>query len=579
MPNNVRSTAHLWLALFLTACGATKDKSPVALEGSFQLDEDTEFRGFLMAVDAESAELKYSIRVPAAHGVVSIDELSGAFTYLPEPDFFGADKFEFTVFDGTSFSRPATVTIDVAPVNDAPVARAVPNLRNSAYTHQTRIRFPIHDVDDDLSVHLESSDPSVATVEKDGEFLAITPVSRGQSRITITATDGQYSAETSFEFRVDDATRYGIIRPDPLNPGPLALRNTSERNSTFTLTYNGFEAFASAAAAAEHVQRMPPEYPGEQFPRKLWRYIRDNTYHNVPLNEDHMWNDMWTTLNSLGWGFCSNVSAVYVEIARAAGYEARVWGLNGHVVPEILVDGRWEMYDPDLAVYYMDREGLVAGVEQLAKDPDLITAPVEAILPNLAVEQAGPYRPIVAEIYATQNNNYIDSGTFATLEPGGSTIITLPPGAQLLLPGRWTESPTGYDGGIPSKVREYRQAKLSLPAGWTGKLSMPWVLWHVEGPGVVRIADNSYAAGHEKLNTFLKAPVRPVVELEVDTNPNGIELVFMINAVRYELLPRNIVSIRGLDTWAIDMDIEPSISGLFGAFPESLRKPRVTSSL
>lgn len=581
MSYTIRLTTSLCLALILTACSSSSDHPPVALEGNFQLDEDTEFRGFLMAVDAETANLQYSISTPPAHGTVSVDALSGEFTYLPEPDFHGVDSFEFAAFDGKSSSLPATVSINVAPVNDAPVARAVPNLRNSAYTQKTRIRFPIHDVDNDvLSVHLESSDPDVATIEQDGEFLAITPVSRGKSTITISASDGQYSAETSFEFGVDDVTRHAIVRSDALNPGPLALRNTSDRDSTFTLTYNGFEAFATAADAAKHVQGMTPEFPGEPFQRKLWRFVRDNTYHNVPLNADHMWNDMWTTLNSLGWGFCSHVSAVYVEIAKAAGYEARVWGLSGHVVPEILIDGRWEMYDPDLAVYYFDRDGQIAGVEQLAQDPALIVAPSEPILPELALAHAGPYRQAIANLYTTQDNNFVDTGAFAVREPGGSTIVTLPPGSELLLPGRWTDSPTGYDGATPYKITEYRQAKLILPAGWTGKLSMPWVLWQVEGNGTIRIANREYLAGQEKLNTFLKAPKSPVVELEVEANHDGLELVFMINAVRYELLPRNFISITGLDTWAVDMGIKPSVSGLHSeVFPESLRKPGAPSRL
>jgi MYXO-CTERM domain-containing protein len=44
--------------------------------------------------------------------------------YTPNPDFAGADSFEFIVNDGSVDSSPAVVTIDVADVNDPPVAMA-----------------------------------------------------------------------------------------------------------------------------------------------------------------------------------------------------------------------------------------------------------------------------------------------------------------------------------------------------------------------------------------------------------------------------------------------------------------------
>ncbi len=48
----------------------------------------------------------------------------GSFTYTPDPDFFGVDSFTYTATDGMDTSLPATVTITVSPVDDAPVAQA-----------------------------------------------------------------------------------------------------------------------------------------------------------------------------------------------------------------------------------------------------------------------------------------------------------------------------------------------------------------------------------------------------------------------------------------------------------------------
>ena len=52
--------------------------------------------------------------------VTSFDAETGAFTFTPDADFSGIASFSFTASDGTETSAPATVTIDVAPVNDEP---------------------------------------------------------------------------------------------------------------------------------------------------------------------------------------------------------------------------------------------------------------------------------------------------------------------------------------------------------------------------------------------------------------------------------------------------------------------------
>src|SRR6185503_15440523 len=61
-----------------------------------------------------------------AHGTLTFDGATGAFTYAPATNYNGADAFSFTANDGQSSSAPATVSFDVTPVNDAPVATSAP---------------------------------------------------------------------------------------------------------------------------------------------------------------------------------------------------------------------------------------------------------------------------------------------------------------------------------------------------------------------------------------------------------------------------------------------------------------------
>jgi VCBS repeat-containing protein len=54
-----------------------------------------------------------------SNGTLTINP-DGTFSYTPNSDFYGVDTFTYVATDGTESSAPATVTINVLPVNDAP---------------------------------------------------------------------------------------------------------------------------------------------------------------------------------------------------------------------------------------------------------------------------------------------------------------------------------------------------------------------------------------------------------------------------------------------------------------------------
>jgi VCBS repeat-containing protein len=58
---------------------------------------------------------------PPTNGVLDL-RTDGSFTYRPNANYNGPDSFTYTVTDGILVSAPATVTITVNSVNDAPVA-------------------------------------------------------------------------------------------------------------------------------------------------------------------------------------------------------------------------------------------------------------------------------------------------------------------------------------------------------------------------------------------------------------------------------------------------------------------------
>ena len=96
--------------------------APRAIEGSLSAQEDLTVDSQLAGGPLGSA-LTFSIQTNGSLGTAVVtDSATGAFRYTPNRDVHGADSFTFTVASGAETSAPATVAIDIAPVNDAPVA-------------------------------------------------------------------------------------------------------------------------------------------------------------------------------------------------------------------------------------------------------------------------------------------------------------------------------------------------------------------------------------------------------------------------------------------------------------------------
>ena len=95
---------------------------PVANNGTLTTNEDTPASGTLPGSDIDSSTLTYTITQNPTKGTISLNATTGAYTYTPAANANGADSFKYTVSDGTATTAPATITVTVNPVNDAPVA-------------------------------------------------------------------------------------------------------------------------------------------------------------------------------------------------------------------------------------------------------------------------------------------------------------------------------------------------------------------------------------------------------------------------------------------------------------------------
>jgi hypothetical protein len=240
-------------------------------------------------------------------------------------------------------------------LNGAPQIAAIPDQVNSAETYETRVRPGILDPDGDpvsITIGIDNGAVGAAYWDAGRAEIVLEPRGRGRAKVAVSATDGEAVTNAEFYFDVGLVSRRFELQALTDGSEAISIANRGVRPVEFELTHNGFRTFDSIEEIVAHVRDLPAEFPGEPFEMKLWRFLRDNVYHDVYVDPAPWRMSPTVLLNSFGFGLCSSVSAAYRALAAAAGYEARVWALSGHVVPEIRVAGRWQVFDPDLAVFY-----------------------------------------------------------------------------------------------------------------------------------------------------------------------------------------------------------------------------------
>ncbi|WP_411054262.1 tandem-95 repeat protein [Vibrio parahaemolyticus] len=150
-----------------------------------------------------------------ANGTVSVNP-DGSVTYTPNDNYHGTDSFTYIVTSG-GVSESTTVSVDVTPVNDAPVAKD-----DIATTQEdTAVTIDVlpndSDVDGDkLSIESASVPKEQGTVEVVNGKLVFTPAENfnGHAEITYTVTDGELTDEAKVSVTVNPVNDAPTIKVD-----------------------------------------------------------------------------------------------------------------------------------------------------------------------------------------------------------------------------------------------------------------------------------------------------------------------------------------------------------------------------
>jgi len=213
---------------------------PIANTSAWETTEDNTVSGTLSGSDSdEHQRIIFHVVENGAKGIVEItDAATGSFIYTPNKNETGLDQFTFKVNDGLDDSLPTKVNVDIAGVNDMPVAYFIGEVSLNEDTSTAGV--------------LTASDPDEDTLE----YRLVTQALKG----TVVITDASTGAFTytpfenengadSFHFLVHDGNVESNVKEVPIAITPV--NDTPVAEDLGPLTTHADEAIHDSVAASD----------------------------------------------------------------------------------------------------------------------------------------------------------------------------------------------------------------------------------------------------------------------------------------------------------------------------------------
>jgi len=249
-----------------------------------------------------------------------------------------------------------------------------------------------------------------------------------------THTETIRSASHTFQIDVG-----GTIDPENLeiiieNQGDVPVKNpritVNGKYNWYTLAGLVEEILRGARTDEEKVMAIFDFVSKQSY---WWSYPKDQTRMN-PVRH----------FNVYGYHICSDAACELVGLCRAAGLEARVYEIWHHTVAEAKWDGAWRHLDADLGFWYLkDDNRTIASMAELEAHPEWVARTYK---PYRWFLTPGDNRKVIykpdaelagqemADLYATNEDNYIETGYDRWLYQPQSMDMTLRPDEKII---RW----------------------------------------------------------------------------------------------------------------------------------------------
>jgi hypothetical protein len=332
-----------------------------------------------------------------------------------------------------------------------------------------------------------------------------------------------------------------IQKPDK---SAIMLINKSSQTSEITLYLND-KAWYSLGDICAYIRKMPPIRENEPIEEKAWRFVVLHSRHGNTFKKQNWLHHPNIFLKSIGWGICDDMAAVLATIWRTLGYSSRICHLSGHAVPEVKINGKWRMYDPNTDVYFV-KNGEVLGVSDLSKDPNIITSPDSVVGNVLNFRTCGKYNLTYSRMYSQKSkHSFVYNWEYGK----SSTTLTLPPNAVFQFPGRyWNKN------NLSSKLYDKYAAAglLKIHGRYSGTIKLPFYPVQISGKGKIIINGENYLIGSAELNKKLASANENITNIVV-VEGRKIEIVVLMNPKVFVLNSNNSINIRGKNLSEIEL--------------------------
>ena len=206
--------------------------APTAVNDSATTAEDTPVTIAVLTNDTDPDGDPLTVTsATSPDGSVAINP-DGTITFTPNPNFNGPTTITYAISDGNGGTSTATVTVDVTPVNDAPVVDTP--IANQSGVDGTAVSIPVagnfSDLDGDTLGFSVTGLPAGLSIDPVTGVISGTidpnasQVNGGVYTVAVTASDGNGgTVTTSFTYTVT-------------NPGPTAGNDTATTNEDVPVT-------------------------------------------------------------------------------------------------------------------------------------------------------------------------------------------------------------------------------------------------------------------------------------------------------------------------------------------------------
>jgi hypothetical protein len=210
--------------------------APVAVAQSVKVDDNKPATFALKASDADADRLKFSLLSPPKQGTLVPGPQfagDGKLVYTPRSGFVGADSFTFKVNDGTVDSSAATVSLDVAHVNNPPVAG-----EGTVATQEdvpVAVTLAATDADKDSLTYVVTKGPENGTLDGAAPNLRYTPKANfhGADTFTYEVRDGQGgTTSAAMTVQVSAVNDAPVIGSEPVTAAVVGRKYTYDVNAT-----------------------------------------------------------------------------------------------------------------------------------------------------------------------------------------------------------------------------------------------------------------------------------------------------------------------------------------------------------